>query len=464
MPMTTTTSSSTMASSSTDKCGSSLLDTLLLHRALRNTDEVKPMTMTTTATTATTSSTRPADERALEQRTDVKRKVSEEEPLHLHGGSVVVKRNRANATATTAATTTARMASTTAMPAATTATTVSTASTKKGRWTAEEHRLFLQGYEQHGRNWKRIATMIKSRTYEQICNHAQVEEKKKQREKKKQTPEEAKKNQAEEEKKKQAEELKKLAELWEWKKKLVEKREKRAEEKKKLIEEEKKQAEEKRKKLVDEWEWKMKRAEEEKKLIEEKKAKEEKKQAEEKKKQAEEKKKQSEEKKKQAEEKKALLNETAAFDLLNSLTEAQNEATDKAAQYWDKENCRPLNKKFALAVNHCREIGLDSAQIGLLIRKKAYPNTNIHRFASNDGSLRPILQAVRNLDNATDVILCRVLPHDRSKNGYTPAKRTQDQELHMAIRIYLECGFPPEEAEKRAKPNSILILYNCILH
>jgi SHAQKYF class myb-like DNA-binding protein len=42
-----------------------------------------------------------------------------------------------------------------------------------GRWTAEEHRLFLQGLEQHGKGWKKIASLIKSRTVVQIRTHAQ---------------------------------------------------------------------------------------------------------------------------------------------------------------------------------------------------------------------------------------------------------------------------------------------------
>jgi len=42
-----------------------------------------------------------------------------------------------------------------------------------GRWTAEEHRLFLQGLEQHGKGWKKIATLIQSRTVVQIRTHAQ---------------------------------------------------------------------------------------------------------------------------------------------------------------------------------------------------------------------------------------------------------------------------------------------------
>jgi SHAQKYF class myb-like DNA-binding protein len=42
-----------------------------------------------------------------------------------------------------------------------------------GRWTAEEHRLFLEGLEQHGKGWKKIASLIKSRTVVQIRTHAQ---------------------------------------------------------------------------------------------------------------------------------------------------------------------------------------------------------------------------------------------------------------------------------------------------
>ena len=37
-----------------------------------------------------------------------------------------------------------------------------------GRWTAEEHRLFLQGLEQHGKGWTKIASLIKSRTVVQV--------------------------------------------------------------------------------------------------------------------------------------------------------------------------------------------------------------------------------------------------------------------------------------------------------
>jgi len=59
-----------------------------------------------------------------------------------------------------------------------TASTASSSSSAKGgentgRWTAEEHRLFLQGLEQHGKGWKKIASLIKSRTVVQIRTHAQ---------------------------------------------------------------------------------------------------------------------------------------------------------------------------------------------------------------------------------------------------------------------------------------------------
>lgn len=51
--------------------------------------------------------------------------------------------------------------------------TASTQGENTGRWTAEEHRLFLQGLEQHGKGWKKIASLIKSRTVVQIRTHAQ---------------------------------------------------------------------------------------------------------------------------------------------------------------------------------------------------------------------------------------------------------------------------------------------------
>eukprot|EP00579_Thalassiosira_antarctica_P027316 CAMPEP_0202028558 /NCGR_PEP_ID=MMETSP0905-20130828/63514_1 /ASSEMBLY_ACC=CAM_ASM_000554 /TAXON_ID=420261 /ORGANISM="Thalassiosira antarctica, Strain CCMP982" /LENGTH=428 /DNA_ID=CAMNT_0048592273 /DNA_START=162 /DNA_END=1449 /DNA_ORIENTATION=+ len=50
----------------------------------------------------------------------------------------------------------------------------SAAALANGRWTAEEHRLFLQGLEQYGnKGWKEIATLIQSRTIVQTRTHAQ---------------------------------------------------------------------------------------------------------------------------------------------------------------------------------------------------------------------------------------------------------------------------------------------------
>jgi ATP phosphoribosyltransferase regulatory subunit HisZ len=41
-----------------------------------------------------------------------------------------------------------------------------------GKWTSEEHEAFLQGLEVHGRDWVKIATLIPSRSNDQICWHA----------------------------------------------------------------------------------------------------------------------------------------------------------------------------------------------------------------------------------------------------------------------------------------------------
>lgn len=42
-----------------------------------------------------------------------------------------------------------------------------------GRWTQEEHKLFLQGLEKHQKQWKLIADLVKTRTVVQIRTHAQ---------------------------------------------------------------------------------------------------------------------------------------------------------------------------------------------------------------------------------------------------------------------------------------------------
>lgn len=44
---------------------------------------------------------------------------------------------------------------------------------KVGRWTEEEHEVFLQGLHLHGKQWKMIATMIGTRTVVQVRTHAQ---------------------------------------------------------------------------------------------------------------------------------------------------------------------------------------------------------------------------------------------------------------------------------------------------
>ena len=42
-----------------------------------------------------------------------------------------------------------------------------------GRWTREEHQLFVKGLELYGKGWKKIACLIKTRTVVQIRTHAQ---------------------------------------------------------------------------------------------------------------------------------------------------------------------------------------------------------------------------------------------------------------------------------------------------
>lgn len=44
---------------------------------------------------------------------------------------------------------------------------------KSGRWLDEEHKLFLQGIETYGREWKMVQKMIPTRTVVQIRTHAQ---------------------------------------------------------------------------------------------------------------------------------------------------------------------------------------------------------------------------------------------------------------------------------------------------
>ena len=84
---------------------------------------------------------------------------SENNHLHRHPGTSISKNTVGNNNINMHPTTTGAVAS--------------AAAENTGRWTAEEHRLFLQGLEQHGKGWKKIATLIQSRTVVQIRTHAQ---------------------------------------------------------------------------------------------------------------------------------------------------------------------------------------------------------------------------------------------------------------------------------------------------
>lgn len=42
-----------------------------------------------------------------------------------------------------------------------------------GRWTAEEHILFLKGMSLYGKSWKKISEIVKTRSVVQIRTHAQ---------------------------------------------------------------------------------------------------------------------------------------------------------------------------------------------------------------------------------------------------------------------------------------------------
>jgi len=57
--------------------------------------------------------------------------------------------------------------------AAATATAVVSTSASDGRWSEYEHELFLQGLEQHGKKWEKIAAVVETRTERQIKSHAQ---------------------------------------------------------------------------------------------------------------------------------------------------------------------------------------------------------------------------------------------------------------------------------------------------
>jgi SHAQKYF class myb-like DNA-binding protein len=47
------------------------------------------------------------------------------------------------------------------------------AGTKTGRWSPEEHRKFLHGIAENGRNWEKVASAVGTRTTVQVRSHAQ---------------------------------------------------------------------------------------------------------------------------------------------------------------------------------------------------------------------------------------------------------------------------------------------------
>ena len=42
-----------------------------------------------------------------------------------------------------------------------------------GKWTSEEHRLFVESFKKYGKNWKKLGTIITTRTVLQIRTHTQ---------------------------------------------------------------------------------------------------------------------------------------------------------------------------------------------------------------------------------------------------------------------------------------------------
>ncbi|CAM9125613.1 unnamed protein product, partial [Hapterophycus canaliculatus] len=43
----------------------------------------------------------------------------------------------------------------------------------KGRWTSEEHKAFLRGLQLFERNWEAVASLVPTRTVQQIRTHSQ---------------------------------------------------------------------------------------------------------------------------------------------------------------------------------------------------------------------------------------------------------------------------------------------------
>jgi SHAQKYF class myb-like DNA-binding protein len=135
-------------------------------------------TTTTTTTTATT-----------HMATATVKTVPVAQPIHVNKSMTTRKMNQRHVTNTTNTTVSPVPSSTTStrssksspkkkkhkipMPTTSGGSSNTSASENTGRWTTEEHRLFLQGLEQHGKGWKKIASLIKSRTVVQIRTHAQ---------------------------------------------------------------------------------------------------------------------------------------------------------------------------------------------------------------------------------------------------------------------------------------------------
>lgn len=46
-------------------------------------------------------------------------------------------------------------------------------SSRNGRWTKDEHDLFLKGLQMYGKDWKMITNIVKTRSLVQIRTHAQ---------------------------------------------------------------------------------------------------------------------------------------------------------------------------------------------------------------------------------------------------------------------------------------------------
>ncbi len=50
---------------------------------------------------------------------------------------------------------------------------VETCQEHMGCWTREEHKAYLSALQQHGKEWKKLAAKVKTRTVVQTCKHAQ---------------------------------------------------------------------------------------------------------------------------------------------------------------------------------------------------------------------------------------------------------------------------------------------------